>query len=375
MGNQVTIGLACMHKEAGERRAFLPDFVSNLEKFGARVVLEAGYGSRMSLTEEDYLKVAPKTIFVTQREVYQQDYVLVLRYPEDEDIHLMRPSGCLISMVHYPTRPGRIALFRSLGVDSISLDSIQDDSSKRMIENLRAVAWNGVNIAFDVLRPSYPDPGFDSPQRPPIQVTLIGAGAVGVHVVQAAIQFGDPSLRAQMVSAGIPGVQVTVIDYDITPYAGMMQDILSRTDVLVDATQRLDSSQPVIPNTWIGWLPQHAVITDLAVDPYTLNSSPPVVRGIEGIPQGNLDKYIFPADDPAWEETVPASIPSQNRRTTVTCYSWPGIRPKACMAHYGEQLTPLMEALIKTGYADLNPDGGIFERALYRASLKGWLEG
>ena len=241
-----------------------------------------------------------------------------------------------------------------------------------MIENLRAVAWNGVNIAFEVLHSTYPDPGFDSPERPPIQVTLIGAGAVGTQVVQAAVQYGDASQRAKMVSAGIPGVQVTVIDYDITPHKTIMSDILSRTDILVDATQRLDASVPVIPNAWIELLPRHAVITDLAVDPYTLDTNPPVVRGIEGIPQGNLDKYIFPADDPDWDQTVPASIPSEHRRTTVSCYSWPGIRPKECMAHYGEQLKPLLEVLISKGYENLSPQDGFYKRALYRASLKGW---
>jgi alanine dehydrogenase len=372
MSNHFTIGLATMHVEPGEVRAFLPDFVSDLENFGAKVFLEHGYGSGMSITQEDYLQKAPGTAFASLQEVYRQDYVLVLRYPNDEDIKLMHPGGCLISMVHYPTRPGRVDLFRALGISSISLDSIKDDTGRRMIENLRAVAWNGINIAFEVLQSTYPDPGFDSPERPQIQVTLLGAGAVGTHVVQAAVQYGEPSQRAIMFSAGIPGVQVTVIDYDITSHKAIMRDILSRTDILVDATQRLEASKPVIPNSWLSILPTHAIITDLAVDPYTLDTNPPVVRGIEGIPQGNLDKYIFPADDPDWDQTVPVSIPSEHRRTTVSCYSWPGIRPKECMTHYGEQLKPLMEVLINKGYENLNLQGGFFERALYRASLGGW---
>lgn len=374
MNDQVTIGFVNMHKEPGEVRAFLPDFVSDMERFGARVFLENGYGAGMSFKQEDYRKVAPGVIFTSQQEIYRQDYILVLRYPDDEVLNWMRPGGCLISMVHYPTRPGRVALFKAQKISSISLDSIKDDSGKRMIENLRAVAWNGVNTAFKVLSKTYPDYAFDSPIRPPIQVTLLGAGAVGIHVVQAAVQYGDPSQRSRLVSAGVTGVKVTVVDYDVTPNKAIMSNILASTDILVDATQRLDASLPVIPNNWIRSLPNHAIITDLAVDPYTLDTDPPVVRGIEGIPQGNLDKYIFLPDDPDWDLTVPPSITSDHRRATVSCYSWPGIKAKECMAHYGEQLKPFMRVLIQKGYKNLNPHGNNHERALYHASLTGWLE-
>ena len=146
------------------------------------------------------------------------------------------------------------------------------------------------------------------------------------------------------------------------------------TDILVDATQRPDPSQPVISNAWIGWLPSHAIITDLSVDPYLLDNDPPVVRGIEGIPQGSLDKYVFMADDPDWDLTVPSSIASTERRTVISCYSWPGIFPKACMQHYGEQLTPLMKRLAGKGYAGLSLEGDFFERGLFRGTLKYWLE-
>ena len=56
MTESITIGLARMHMEAGERRAFLPSFVADLEKRGAQVFLEHGYGSGMKFAEADYLK-------------------------------------------------------------------------------------------------------------------------------------------------------------------------------------------------------------------------------------------------------------------------------------------------------------------------------
>jgi alanine dehydrogenase len=362
-----------MHLEPGERRVFLPEFVGYLQKIGFEISLEEDYGASIGLTDQDYLKFANQARFLELDEVYQQDHVLILRYPGDRLVKRMQPGACLISMLHFPTRPGRVALLKSLNLQAISLDTIKDDSGRRLVENLASVAWNGLKISFEVLEKDYPGPGFENPKRKSVPVCLLGAGAVGKHVIQAAVAYGDPQVRAKLAQDNVPGVMVTVVDYDLTSHAGVIREIFSKTEILVDATQRPDASQPVIPNDWLRWLPDHTVITDLAVDPYTLDTDPPVVRGIEGIPQGSLDKYVFQADDPDWDLTVPASIPSSQRRTVVSCYSWPGIFPEACMEHYGQQLQPLMNRLIQKGYAGLSPQGDYFERALHRGTLRYWL--
>lgn len=369
-----SIGLPRMHLEPGEKRVFLPEFIAELQKIGFEVILEHEYGSSIGLTDQDYLKFAERTKFTNLEQIYQQDHILVLRYPGDELVRMIKPGACLISMLHYPTRPQRVALLSFQGIHAISLDSIKDDSQRRLVENLPSVAWNGMRISMEALKDVYPGSGFEHPQRPALRVTLVGAGAVGKHVIQAAVSYGDPQFRQKMFLEDVPGVMVQVIDYDLTKHADIIREIFSNTDILVDATQRPEPSQPVIPNAWIAWLPEHAIITDLSVDPYTLDTHPPVVRGIEGIPQGSLDKYVFHADDPEWDLTVPPSIPSTERRTVVSCYSWPGIFPEACMEHYAKQLLPLMKRLFKKGYAGISPQGDFFERAINRATLKDWLQ-
>jgi alanine dehydrogenase len=372
MPTKIRVGFPRMHKEAGERRDFLPHFVSILHKRGAEISLEHGYGSGMGFAEEDYLQVAPSARFAPHPEVYRQDYVLVLRCPDDDEIRLMHRGACLISMLHYPTRPQRVTFLRSLGLEAISLDCIKDDTGRRLIENLRAVAWNGIEVAFQTLRERYPAPGFDSPSRRPIQVTLLGAGAVGSHVVQAAARYGDETLHRRMAAAGIPGVQVVVADYDLTCHANFMQDILRRTDILVDATQRPDPTKPVVPNDWIAYLPEYAVILDLSVDPYDCSVAPPHVKGIEGIAQGNLDQYVFAPGDPAYE-ALPSCVDTRHRRYVVSCYSWPGIYPQRCMHVYGRQLQPILRTVIeKGGIQNVSPEGRFFERAIARAQLSHW---
>ncbi|HEX7975919.1 MAG TPA: hypothetical protein VF498_16035 [Anaerolineales bacterium] len=372
MERSITFGLPRMHVEAGERRDFLPEFVAGLEKNGAQVVMERGYGSGMGFSEADYLALAPYAMFASKEEAYRQDYVLLVRCPANNDLELMRPGACLISMLHYPTRPQRVEFLRSLGIEAISLDSIKDDSGRRVIENLRAVAWNGIEAAYETLRPIYPPPGFESPERNPIRVTLLGSGAVGVHVVQAAIRYGNPAIWHAMIDRKVPGVQVTVVDYDTTRFEKIMAGILTQTDMLVDATQRPDASKAIIPNDWVAYLPSYAVLLDLSVDPYYCEPTNISAKGIEGIPQGNLDQYVFAPDDPAFD-AIPACFNTRYRRYTVSCYSWPGVHPKECMAIYGDQLRPIVRKLMeKGGVLGIQPGGSFFERAISRAMLSRW---
>jgi hypothetical protein len=44
------------------------------------------------------------------------------------------------------------------------------------------------------------------------------------------------------------------------------------------------------------------------------------------------------------------------------------------MRHYAHQLEQLLYHLVKNGYDGLSLEGDYFERALYRGTLKAWLQ-
>lgn len=368
-----SIGFPRMRQESGEKRVFLPEFIHHLVKLGAQVFIEEGYGSRSGFSFEDYKRANPNVHMCNREEAFQKDVSLILRSPKPEEFQLIKSGTTLISMLHYPTRPLRVSRIKELGIRAISLDSIANDNNDRLVENMKAVAWNGLEAAFDWLEKDWP--GLVLPDKKPIQVLIIGAGMVGKHAVEAATKLGNIERNNEHMAANGPGAVAISIGRNIAPNAASMESLFRQIDILVDATQRRNPSQPVVPNDWIAWLPQHAVIVDLSVDPYTLDADPPIVRGVEGIPQGNLDQYVFPADDPKWDDLISKSIPSKHRRTTVTCYSWPGVHPEACMRHYARQLEPLMYHLFKKGYDGISIQGDYFERALYRGTLKAWLQG
>jgi alanine dehydrogenase len=261
-----------------------------------------------------------------------------------------------------------VALLRELGIRGVSLDSLTDDRGRRLVENLESVGWNGVQSAFRELAKTYRD--FDRPGRRGLRVTVLGSGAVGGHAARAATRYGDESLRRQLAEKGVLGVEVTTIDYDLAGHENYMLTRFESTDLLIDATQRPDPSRPVVPNDWIEALPHHAVMLDLSVDPYDFTVTPHEVKGIEGIPEGPLDQYVFMPDDPIYDSMDPR-IATKHRRVALSCYSWPGVHPRACMEVYGSQLQSLVRVALDQDLATLDAHH-FFERAVLRADVERW---
>ncbi|HYH95354.1 hypothetical protein [Hyalangium sp.] len=367
----LSVGLPRMHKEAGERRDFLPALVSFLDRVGVKaIVLEEGYGSGLDVPLAEYLAASSKARTGTYEECLAQDVVVVLRCPDDTTLRKLRPGTVLYSMLHYPTRPHRLELLHELGLRGVSLDGLTDDRGKRLVENLQSVGWNGVQAAFRELARTHRR--FRDTGRRPLRVTILGAGAVGGYAARAASRYGDDQLRQAMLAAGVPGIEVSLLDHDVTGIENYMLSRLEHTDLLVDATFRPDPSRPVIPNDWVGALPVHAVMLDLSVDPYDFTTTPAQVKGIEGIPEGNLDQYVFAPEDPVYARMDPR-IQTKHRRVALSCYSWPGVNPRECMEVYGTQLEPLLRVALELPLDTLDEKHGrYFERAVARAESTRW---
>jgi len=117
-----------------------------------------------------------------------------------------------------------------------------------------------------------------------------------------------------------------------------------------------------------------SVILDLAVDPYDFTRNPPAVKGIEGVPEGNLDKYVFYPEDPVYG-LMDSRISTKHRRAALSCYSWPGVAPRENMEIYSKQVEPVLRVIVERGLDAIDAEhGSFFERAVARADLQRWQE-
>jgi alanine dehydrogenase len=368
----LTVGLPRIHLEAGEHRDFLPTLVRELVRLGAdQVVLEEGYGTAVDVAPEAYLGADRCVRFTGYDECLAQDVVVVLRCPREPDLRRIRSGAILVTMLHYPTRPVRNALLRELGIVGVSLDGVIDDRGRRLVQNMELVGWAGVGVAFLELARTRED--FAHPGRAPIHVTCLGSGAVGASAIHAASRYGDPELRTALHERGVPGVEAAVVDHDLSWHEDYMLQRLRCTDLLIDASRRQNTAVPAVLNRWIGAMPEDAILLDLSADPYDLNVDPPAVKGIEGVPHGTLDGYVFEQHHPAWD-AIGAPVDVTNRRLALSCNAWPGVRPRASMALYGEQLEDVMDVVLSKPverWDVASPHHA--ERAVARAELSRWM--
>lgn len=369
--NCMTIGLPRLHQEQRERRDFLPSLVKYLDQLGATdLVLEHDYGEGMGFVPADYLRASPRVRFASFEECVAQDVVVMLRCPSDERLRLMRPGAVLVAMLHLDSRPGRVSFLRTLELQAVSLDLVRDDLGRRLVENLRAVAMNGLKAASAELLQRRP--GAKGPSRALVRVTILGAGAVGAEAARAAVCYGDPEGRARLFAAGAPAVEVTLLDHELSADETYLGERLARTEMLVDATRRPDPSKRVVPNALLARLPEHAVVLDLAGDPYDFGHAPPRLKAVEGVPHGDLDQWVFHPGDAAFDALDPR-VERAVQRVSLSCNAWPGLEPLACMEVYSKQIEPVLRAVLQHGVRGLDPvRGTMAERAVARATLSRW---
>ena len=193
-------------------------------------------------------------------------------------------------------------------------------------------------------------------------------GNLGVQAGRSFFRYLNEKLRNHGANEEIPGMFLTYFEKDTTSSKDDIRKLFAETDLLADATKRVDFTEYIFTNDLIGCLKEDAIILDLTADPYYTTMSPIQAKAIEGLPYGTLDKYVFEVDAPEYEK-IPKEVRTDFRRVTVSCNGWPGVFPERAMKIYEEELESFIDVLMKKGFELSKTSENLYERALYRSTM------
>lgn len=331
-----SFGFPRMLFEKNEKRDFTPDFFRRMRDFKIKIFLEDNYGSRLGYSKDDYFQSNPEISFVPRRKTFQCEVVTIIRTPSLKELILMKKDSVLFSMIHFVTHQKRCISLNNRGVFMFAMDSVVDDFGRRMIEFTQGTTENAIHSAVKQFLKNKPDAN-------EIRFLILGSGMVGKAAVDTAIH-----------ASNIHCICLTV-GKKTTRNIDKLKELIAKTDILIDATYRRNTSMVIISNEMLGHLPQESIVLDLSADDYDTNVEPMQVKAIEGIPTGNLDKYFFMPDDEAFEK-IPKGINSLNRRPTFSCYSWPAVDARKCLKVYEMQLLPFMKIFSEMDVDAIKPN-------------------
>jgi alanine dehydrogenase len=355
-----SIGFPRIKNYAGDVRDFLPSLFSYFKPFNEiEIFVENNYGSGLGLTENDYLKENSNIHFVSSDDVYQKDMIIILKMPNLSELEKLKDGCSLFTMCHYSTRPAYVELFKRKNIFTLSMDGIVDDYGKRLFVDYFRTAFNGSKLAFEELKKSYDN--FYYNERQPIYITILGVGMVAQNCAKSFEILGDEAF----IDKNIAGVIMQLLPRTITNNVDVMATLLKQTDILVDATKRVETDKYVVKNELLANLPKHSIILDITADRYDAQQ----VKPIEGTVIGNLESCIIYPDDKRYD-TLPEGVNSTNRRTTVSCDAWPGTTPMESIKFYEILIKDYLNIVLSKEVSNIDENSNnFFERALYRGTL------
>ena len=306
----------------GEQRiAFIPSSVDRLVKKGALVIIEAGLGSSIGITDEEYKKAGASIENNRHALLSSADIILRLRKPPVDEIKLLKKGSIHISFLDPFNEKTLVEALAQQQISAFSMEMIPRTTRAQKMDALSSQAnlagYVTVILAAERLPKIFPMLMTPAGTIAPARVFIIGAGVAGLQAIATAKRLGArveafdtravvkeqvQSLGAKFVEIDLGETGQTAQGYAkaLTPEQlekqrqGMIR-VCAQSDVIITTAQLFGRRAPVVLNNdMILQMKPGTIIVDMAVESggnvegSKLNEEVVTTNGVRILGMGNL---------------------------------------------------------------------------------------
>ena len=268
------IGLPKEIKNHEYRVGLTPASVRELTSHGHQVLVQAGAGAAIGLTDEQY-KAAGATLAADAKEVFAKaDMIVKVKEPQPQECAMLRPGQILYTYLHLAPDPEQTAALIKSGAICIAYETITGPGGGLpLLAPMSEVAGRmAVQAGAAHLEKSKGGMGIllgGVPGVPAAHVAIIGAGVVGTHALQMAVGMGarvsvlDKSVDRLRQLDLIFGNRITTIYSN----AQSVEDAVLDADLVVGGVLIPGAAAPkLVSRSMISRMKKGAVVVDVAID-------------------------------------------------------------------------------------------------------------
>jgi H+-translocating NAD(P) transhydrogenase subunit alpha len=280
--------------QPGEGRiAFIPSSVDRLVKKGAQVIVEAGLGASIGISDEEYKKAGSSIENSRQTLLSSADIILRLRKPPLEEIVLLKKGSIHISFLDPFNEKALVQALAQNQISAFSMEMIPRTTRAQKMDALSSQAnlagYVTVILAAERLPKIFPMLMTPAGTIAPARVFIIGAGVAGLQAIATAKRLGArveafdtrAVVKEQVQSLGAKFVEIDLGETGQTAqgYAKAltpeqlekqrqgMARVCAQSDVIITTAQLFGRRAPVVLNQdMINQIKPGTIIVDMAVE-------------------------------------------------------------------------------------------------------------
>jgi alanine dehydrogenase len=269
----VIVGAPREIKPGEQRIALTPAGARSLGEHGHRVLIEAGAGAGSGIRDDEFSRVGARLCSVEELWA-EAELVLKVKEPMPAEVPRLRPGQVLFTYLHLAADAQLAQALRKSDAIAIAYETVQrEDGSLPLLTPMSEVAGRlAVQEGAFYLGKAHGGRGIllsGVPGVPRGNVTVLGAGTVGLSAARGAVGLGadvailDINLdRLRHADDLFGGRVVTVASNSLN-----IEHAVRRADLLVGAVLVAGARAPVlVSETMVAAMKEGAVVVDVAVD-------------------------------------------------------------------------------------------------------------